>query len=102
MSTESELYTLAFWKTTIARAISFAAATAASVLTNASFDGIKDVPWYGVISTAAMSGIIVLCTLVGGAAIRDAVPGDVTTREALTALRSTGRHAKPENNEPGA
>ncbi|MEB3021326.1 hypothetical protein [[Mycobacterium] crassicus] len=97
MSTESELYTRAFWKTTFARVVSFAAVSAGSLLANAQLDSIKDAPWYGILSTAVMSGLIVLCALVGGATIRDIAPGSPTsTAEAIAALRTTGRHAKPD------
>lgn len=105
MSTESELYTLAFWKRSFAIAVSTAAATASSVLANAQAGSLHDVPWYGALSTTVLSGLIVLFALVGGAGIRDAVPGDVTTREALAALttaKATGRHAKPDEGESGA
>ncbi|KKB98833.1 hypothetical protein [Mycolicibacter arupensis] len=106
MSTESEseaeLYTLRFWKRSFAISVSTAAATASSVLANTQAGSLHDVPWYGTLSTALLSGLIVLFGLIGGAGIRDAVPGDVTTREALATL-STGRHAKPDDgNELGA
>ncbi|MDQ2628440.1 MAG: hypothetical protein M3Y90_15785 [Actinomycetota bacterium] len=103
MSTESELYTLTFWKTSVATAVRFAAASAAGVLTSTAFDGIKDAPWYGVLSAAAITGLIVMLVRIGGGAIRDIAPGHpTTTTEALASLRSTGRHAKPETDEPGA
>lgn len=102
MSTESELYTFAFWKSAIARAVSVAAVAASSLLINVEASNIRDAPWYGVVSTAAMTGLIILLGLIGGAGIRNAVPGDVTTRQALAALSPTGRHAKPETDEPGA
>lgn len=101
MATESELYTRAFWKRSFAIAVSAAAATASSVLANAQAGSIHDIPWYGALSTTVLSGLIVLCGLVGGAGIRDAVPGDVTTRQAIAALRSTGRHAKPDADQEG-
>lgn len=102
MSTESELYTLTFWKSAFAKAVSVAAAAFSALLINAQIDSIKDIPWYGVGSTTIMTGLIALTGLVGGAGIRSAVPGDVTTREALATL-STGRHAKPDNgDEPEA
>lgn len=99
---ESELYTLSFWKKAIAQAVSTSAGAAVSLLINAQVDSIKDAPWYGVASTAIMTGIIVLGGIVSAAGIRDAVPGDVTTREALAALttaKATGRHAKPDNGD---
>lgn len=90
---ESELFTLVFWKTVFARVIGFMAVTASSVLVNAQLDSIKDVPWYGVASTTAMSGLLVLLASVGAAKIRDAAPDDVaTTMEAVKSIR--GRHAK--------
>lgn len=100
---EPELFTRAFWKTAIARTISASAASAAGVLTSTTFHGIKDAPWYGVVSAAVISGAVFLLALMSGAGIRDAVPGDVTTRQALAALRPTGRHAKRESDgEPDA
>lgn len=101
MSPESELYTRAFWKAAFARAVSASAVATTSVLASVQLDAIKSAPWYGVLSTAILSFLIVMGGLIGGAGIRDAVPGDVTTRQALTTLRSTGRHAKPDTNREG-
>ncbi|GFG83331.1 hypothetical protein [Mycolicibacter algericus] len=102
MSTESELYTLTFWKRSFAISVSAAAVTASSVLANAQAGSLHDAPWYGTLSTAILSGLIVLLGLIGGAGIRDIAPGSpTTTAQALASLRSTGRHAKPDTDQQG-
>ncbi|OBG32440.1 hypothetical protein [Mycolicibacter heraklionensis] len=103
MSTEAELYTLAFWKSAIARSVSAAAAAASSVLINARADSLHDVAWYGVVSTAILAGLIILSGLIGGAGIRDIAPGNpASTAEAIASWRSTGKHAKRDDDEPTA
>lgn len=63
-----ELFTVTWWETASAQVIHAAAGGAVGALASAGLGTIGDVPWYGVLSAAVLSGLTTLLLALAGKA----------------------------------
>ena len=103
MSVEAEVFTRDFWIMAFARSLSVGSLAAVGVLGSAQVRFLGDAPWYGTLTAAVISGVLLLGGLVGGATVRYIAPGSPeTTKAAIASLRATGpsgRHAKSDDDQ---
>lgn len=96
----SELFTVTWWEVTATQVINAAAGAAAGALVAAGAGLIGDVPWYAVVSQAAISGGTALLLALAGKANPATGPASLFIPSAPAAKRAARKSAAARKPKP--
>lgn len=91
----NELFTVTWWETAAAQVIHAAAGGALSVLGAHGLGLIGDVPWYGVLSAAGLSGLVALLLALAGKVNPDSGPATLFVPTPKAVKLAEQRATKP-------